>query len=423
VLETALLILIGVLSSTGGAAEDPAGGDPAECLELEAAGDPAALQSCRAAFEASPGDLDVIAALADLEFRLGDSARSARLWGMLLEGGWDPDAARGQAMALWRAGRMDEAEAVLRELVELEATTRATVDLSRFLLAMDRPAEASDAVAARVTTGDSSCELELIWGEAMAAVDDHAAAAKHFGASVDQGCPAFAWTRVGRVPGELDQPAYRSLLTPQRITADLDSLDDEQCLERFELLKPVMTAAVAPTVTDQILDRRTAEVRLAGIGLLSGVGSATAESWQRLLLSDDFVLRKHALRRIRQLEDPAFAPMLEDHLVREPLPGNRSLTALALGELLLDGADPDRGVGLLEGIPATDPSYAAARMTLLDRAEEAGDLAAAYGYLTQIRAAAPEYWIDPDREASLASAAAAESGVSPEHETDPADDR
>jgi hypothetical protein len=166
------------------------------------------------------------------------------------------------------------------------------------------------------------------------------------------------------VPNHLDLPPYEALLVPEELVSGLDGLDDDECLRRFELLRSVMVPTVAPSVTDQVLSRTSREVQLAGLGLVAAAGSDSMTSWERLLASDDLMIRKQALRRIRQLDDPAFVPTLERHLEWEPLAGNRNLTALALGELLLGGVDSKRGVALLEAIPEADPSYELARQSL-----------------------------------------------------------
>jgi tetratricopeptide (TPR) repeat protein len=401
VLQTALTVAIVVLGATASGSADP----PGDCLELATAGGRGALQSCRDALAASPDDVEIMRALAQLEFDVGDAARSVELWTVLLQPEWHPDIARGRAMALWRSGQLDETESALREIVDRAPSTAARVDLIRFLLATDRPRQAAQLAAEQVET-DDACQLDELWGEALSALDENEAAAARFASAVGKGCPPFRWTRLGRVPGLLDRPEYLALLDPEALVTGLDSLDDEQCLVRFELLRMVMTSEVAPEVTDQILNRSSANLRLAGLALLSMTGAQSLTSWERLLSSDDFVLRKHTLRRIRQLREPSFVPVLEKHLEREALPGNANLTALALGELYLDGDDPAKGVTLLEGIPPDDPAYPTARMTLLDRAEAAGDLAAAADFLRQIRAVAPDFWIDPEREARLTTGVA-----------------
>jgi len=407
-LRIASIVTICLLSSVGWTAEVGAAADgpPARCRELAAGQSEEALAPCREALAAEPDDHELVPILADLEFRYGDPARSAELWQWLLaHGGWQPDPARGYAMALWRSGRPAEAEPVFREIARRSPSTRASLDLVRYLLGMDRWADAAEAASGALALHRESCELEEALGGALAMLDRDDQAAEHFARAVRSGCPPYGWTRIGPVPDRLDLPAYRALLVPGELISGLDDLDDTQCFFRFQLLARVMVPEAAPAVTDQVLKRRTAQVRIAGIGLLAAVGSQASGSWARLLASDDFVLRKQALRKIRLLDDDAFIPMLEAHLGREELPGNSNLTALALGALLLEGKDPARGQALLEAIPSDDPSYPHARLRLLDLAEAQGDDRLAAERLGEIRAVAPEFWIDPERESRLRAAA------------------
>jgi hypothetical protein len=203
------------------------------------------------------------------------------------------------------------------------------------------------------------------------------------------------------VPQNLDDPAYLALLRPDELVAGLHDLDDSQVLLRFELLRRVMVPEVAPAVAGQILARSSPELRLSGLGLLSAVGGGALDSWAELLAADDFVLRKNALRRIGELRDPAFVPLLEAQLAREPLPGNRNLAALALGELLIDGPDPSRGRALLEAVPEADASFPAARLSLSEIAERDGRYREAVALLDEARDAEPGLWIDPERDARL----------------------
>jgi hypothetical protein len=127
------------------------------------------------------------------------------------------------------------------------------------------------------------------------------------------------------------------------------------------------------------------------------------ESWKELVSSDDFILRKHALRRIRELHDPAFVPLLEEHLEREKLAGNRALTALTLGELFLDGEEEARGKDLLDGIPEDNILYPVARLSLAEWAEKKGDYAGALRFFEQAQTSSTTVIIDPERIEGLRS--------------------
>ena len=355
------------LGSVTGEEMTPTQNTPVDhCLSLAAGGGLDALDACREAFALSPDDPQIGRRAAELEFQYGDSGVSAEIWGDLIEReGWQPQLVRGRAMALWRAGDPGSAEPMLREIVDRSPSEGAYLDLLKFLLAMDHNAEAVSAASKAAGVYPTLCEIEELWGQALAALGDDDEAATHFYRGVLKGCAPYHWTRLGPVPTRLDRPVYTAMLVPDELVSGLDDLDDEQCLRRFELLAPVMSAAVAPAVTDQLIARSSRDVQLAGLGLLTVVGAEAMASWERVLASDDLVVRKQALRRLLQLDDPAFIPLLEHHLDREPLPGNRNLTALALGELLLEGPDPERGRALLESIPKDDPSHPRAIQTLL----------------------------------------------------------
>ncbi len=336
------------------------------CVRLAVDGGSDALGACREALSVSPDDPEIGRLAAELEFQFGDPATSAEIWAELIErDGWRPELARGQAMALWRAGDTESAEPILKDIVDRVPSAGASLDLVNFLLAMDRNFEAATSASAAAGLYPALCKIEEAWGQALAAMGDDGEAATHFSRAVQKGCAPYGWTRLGPVPTRLDRTPYQALLVPAELVSGLDDLDDDQCLRRFELLAPVMSPAAAPAVTEQVMTRSSQEIQLAGLGLLTVVGAEGMASWERTLASDDLVIRKQALRRIRQLDDPAFIPLLEHHLESEALPGNRNLTALTLGELLLEGSDTERGRALLETIPEDDPSYPQAIGALL----------------------------------------------------------
>ena len=81
----------------------------------------AAVEPCRHELAAQPDSGQLIRLSARVEFAEGDPAVSAELWQQLLDReGWSDPAARGRAMALWRAGEIPAAEALLRQRVERE---------------------------------------------------------------------------------------------------------------------------------------------------------------------------------------------------------------------------------------------------------------------------------------------------------------
>jgi hypothetical protein len=236
---------------------------------------------------------------------------------------------------------------------------------------------------------------------AEAGLGQDAKAVELIGRAVAAGCPRYRWATRGVLASRFGTPPYRPLLKPTELVQGLGDLDDRECLQRLRLLQPVLTPEVAPALTDQVLKRRDSEVRLAGLGLLSQLGSRALGSFRRLLASDDFILRKRTLREIRELHDPAFLPLLEQHLKQEPLPLTRSLNALALGELLLDTDRAAEGEKLLLDIPGEDPLHAVARLVLAERAEKRGDLDAARRLVEEARASDPQIYVDPARSERL----------------------
>lgn len=388
-----------------------AGADGQVCRRLAAGRDPGALAACRDALEAAPDDVDLVALVAELEYRDGDAERAVALWrAVMASDGWSTDRATGLARALARSGDRAAAEAVLREIVRRDPSSESRADLAHFLLGSGQAAEAAEVAAAAALEAPESCDLEELWGEALAAAGDDEGAARRFRDAVDLGCPPYRWTRLGPVPQRLGAPAYRDLLIADEMVAGLDRLDDAEVRRRFELLAPVMTADAAPAVTDQVLERSDPQLRLAGLGLLAACGCSAAESWSRVLDADDLVLRKQALRRLREVGQPCLAPQLEAHLERESLPGNRNLTALVLGELLAGSGDLSRARRLLAAIPPGDVSYPPARLALSELSEREGRFGEALQYLEEARAAAPGFGVDPEREARLRELAGSTAG-------------
>jgi len=398
-----LLVVLSFMAVGSGSADEewdrrptPTPYPPMTCAEAVEKGImAAAVEPCRAELEADPDSALLIRLSAQVEFVEGDPARSAELWQQLLDReGWSDRAARGCAMALWRAGEIAAAEVLLRQRLEREASPDPRHDLVEFLLGFDRFEEAAKVAAAGSADFPDYCLFYEDQAVAAAGLGDDARAARLIAESVATGCAPYQWTTRGVLSTRFDTPAYRPLLDPAQLVEGLSKLDTSECVRRLRLLRPVLTPAQAPAVTDQVLNRRTAQVRLVGLGLLTSLGGQAAPSFARLLASDDLILRKRVLRDIREIHDPAFVPVLEQHLEREPLPGNRSLTALALGELLLDGDRADEGERLLLGIPTDQPTYPIARLVLAAKVESLGDRDRARTLVEEARAAEPKLFVD-----------------------------
>jgi hypothetical protein len=385
----------------GPAAEprQPQAEETRSCAELIAAGeDLAALSACREEREYDPDSPELMRRLARLEFEVGDPYRSARLWQEIIDReGWSYEAEHARALATWRAGAPLEAETIMRQTLERSPTADSHRDLIDYLLDFSRCAEAAE-LAARAAEGfPSDCWFLESWGVAEACQEHDAKAAEVLAKAVAAGCPRYRWTRRGLLPSRLVRAEYRPLLQPHELVEGLRQLDDVDCQARFELLTHVMTPEVVPQVTDEVLERTRASLRFTGLGLLSQVGGRALPAWKRLLASDDFILRKHTLRRIREMDDPTFIPLVEKHLEQESLPKNRNLTRFVLGDLLLTAGESARGQALLEEIPDDDLLYPVARLQLSERAEERGDHALALQLIDQARAASPSIYVDPQR--------------------------
>jgi tetratricopeptide (TPR) repeat protein len=405
------MVVLGALVLCAGvsvAEETASGPETRGCHELVLAGElEAALEACHEELARAPDSMSLARLTARAEYAAGDALRAAELWRRVLTAeGWSEEAARHCARALWRGGETEAAEALFEEILDRASSLDAHSDLIAFLLSFDRWDEAASAAEKAAAEFPDHCEFVEDRGLAEAGRGRDEPAAKLFAAAVAGGCPAFRWTSRGVMPERVTQPAYRPLLQPELLVADLEKLSDRECLQRFELLRMVVTPAVAPEVAAQVLGRSTAQVRFAGLGLLADLGGKAVGSWEEILGSDDFILRKHALRRIRQLHDPVFEPVLFRHLEREELAGNRSLTLLALGELLLDGDQSNRGEILLRSIPKDDAVFPVALLSLADRAEARGEYAAALALVDEVKAAAPDFRVDPERVDRLRALAA-----------------
>ena len=369
------------------------------CAELVEMGEKEyALVVCQKEFDDSLQDPVAIRRLAELEFKYGDSERSLELWQSLIDlEGWSQEAASGKAMALWRAGKRDDADKLFHENLERDGSEPAYTDLISFLLAFNRWPEAVEVADKAMSAYPETCGYAELAGVAEAGQHNDTRAAELFARAVDKGCQQYRWATLGPVPQRLTEPPYMKLLIPTELVAGLREVSDRECEQRFRLLGAVVTAEVAPLITDEVLLRDKLEVRFEGLGLLSRLGSSVMTSWQRLLADDDFLLRKYTLRRIRELGDPAFIQLIEKHLSDEKSKRNLALTRLTLAELLLVKGEADRADQLVREIPPDDPRFAVGLTSLADAAEERGDIAMALRFLDEALAADPEVFVDRQR--------------------------
>jgi tetratricopeptide (TPR) repeat protein len=369
----------------------------------------AALDACRAEFDNADIPAELRRSIASLEYEHGDPLRAAALWKAILgDEGWTAEAAHARAMALWRGGDLEQTEAAFTDSATAHPSPETASDLLAFLLAFSRWDDAEAVAMQAVEQFPDACNLFELLGMARAGDGRHTEAAAAFVSAVEGGCPAFRWTTTGPVPEALDDPAYASLLSVELLTAGLRETDDRECEQRLRLLTIRPDAAAAEAVTGEVLFRDKLEVRFAGLGFLSQLGTDILPSWERLLASDDFILRKHTLRRIREINDPAFIPLLETHLERETLPRTKQLTTLVLGQALLQTEDVDRGRELLLSIPDDALVHAVALVELANHAEAAGELQAALDYLEQALAAGDNLHVNPERLEKLRAAVAAD---------------
>lgn len=379
--------------ATGAVAGDP----ESECRRLaEQAAWEEALEPCRQAHGLQIQDGELARLLARAEFEAGDSGRAAQLWGARLdEEGWSEEAASARAAALWRAGETSAAEAALRDVLERTASSAAYLELIRFLLEFERWEEAAGTARRGSAAHPGDCELLELWGAAESRLGHHELAAELFRRAVEGGCPPFRWTGLGDVPERLDRPPYRDLLDADEIVRGLGDLDVERALDRLDLLEKVPHASVAPELAELARTRGDARLRLTALGLLSSLGDAAVDQWEAILADDDLILRKQALRRVREIRSPTFIPLVDDQLERETVPGNVALAQLVLGELLADAGRTGQAIAHLEAVPATEAEYAPAQLALADLAEARGDVGTAMEHLERARTAGAT--IDPER--------------------------
>ena len=356
-----------------------------------------AVEPCRVAVAAKPGDIELLRTAATVEFNSGNGAESAVLWSRALGQGWSIEASQAQAMALWRAGDKNKAETVLRDNLNRAPSGKTALELIRFLAAFGRNDEAIALAQESVPLYPDTCEIEEMRGVAEAAQGHHEAAAAAYARAIEAGCPTLGWTGLGAGAASLDHPAYRTLLDPEVIVDGLDQLDDDACLKRLTLLQHTMDPKVAQPVLQVALNRETSRVRMAALGLLAQLGASAPDVWPTLLASEDFLLRKHTLRRINSLRDPAFIPLLEEQLEKETTRGNRSLVSLGLGELYLDQGKVKEGLTSLESIPSEDPLFIKAQLVLADAARDSGDASGELFHLERVRDAAPETFLEVER--------------------------
>jgi hypothetical protein len=361
-------------------------GAGAECASLCAQKQFAeALEPCREAHESAPSSLDLTALLAKAEYEEGDSARSAKLWkGVLERRGWNFGDAQALALALWRSGDMKEAEAAFRGNLAREPSARAYLDLGDFLLSFNRWRELKDSCAEGRKKHPGECALAEQEAVATASLDQDEAAAALIRQAVGAGCPPYRWTEMNPILERLSRAPYRALLDPKRLAENLDGLDDTECRLRLKLLEEVATPEVAGAVGRVVLKRKDFEIVQRGLAILESTRPASMPEWKRLFAEGDFVLRKHALRSIRRLHDPAFLAILDEEAKSERAPGNRRLAALTLGELLLP-TDRARAEALFASIPDSDTLSCSANLSLVQDAEKREDFARSLAILDRMK--------------------------------------
>jgi len=357
-----------------------------------------ALWACRDEFEASTASDPAIERMAHLEYEYGEPERAAELCSTLIDRqGWSEPLARARALAFWRAGDLVNAEELMRQTLAKTSSEMSFNDLITFLLTFSRWDEAAKTVHLANEKHPGQCGYFELGAVAEAGRSNDAEAVSLIKKAVDGGCPPYRWTTIGSFAEKKDQEPYLSLLVPTEIVDGLRQADDRECEMRFQLLRPVITPEVAPNVATEVLLRDKMEVRFEGLGLLSRLGSRAMESWKRLLDSEDFILRKYTLRRIREIGDPAFIPLVKAHTKRDETPGNAALTKLVLGELLLKAGQPTRAEKTLRSLPQDDVLFPVGLKALADDAETRGDIAGALALLEEAMAANPEIHVDRDR--------------------------
>ncbi len=306
----------------------------------------------------------------------------------LRDGSWTEEAALDRATALWREGKLAEAEAEMRAVLARTRSTRATELLVRFLLGFSRFAEIPPLASDALERDPKSCALAESWGVAEAAAGRVEPAASLFRRAVRNGCPPFRWTGIGPMPGLLSNPAFADLLDPRRVLDRIGSLPEDEAVSRLSLLAVNLDGRSALPLADLVRTTTYGSVRRTAVALLGRLGAGPMNAWSRILASGNILARRVALQQILQLDSQAFVPLLSEYLERESLPGNRALASLALARLLAAQERTREASALLREIREGEELHPVALADLAAIAEREGRAAEAAALREEAKLAA-----------------------------------
>lgn len=306
----------------------------------------------------------------------------------LRNGTWTEEAALDRATALWRGGKLAEAESEMRAVLEKTRSTRSAELLVRFLLTFDRFAEVPLVASDALGRDPKNCTLAESWGVAEAAAGRVEAAASLFRRAIRNGCPPLRWTGLGPMPSLLSNPAFADLLDPRRVLDGIGSLPEGEAVSRLSLLAVNLDERAALPLADLVRTTTWGSVRRTAVALLGRLGAGPMKAWSRILASGNILARRVALQQILQIDSQAFAPLLAEYLERESLPGNRALASLSLARLRAEEGRTPEATALLREIPEGEELYPVALADLATIAEKEGRAAEAASLRDQARRAA-----------------------------------
>jgi tetratricopeptide (TPR) repeat protein len=368
------------------------------CRYLVRIGEPeSALAYCRTAYDTGHAT-EAAGLLAGCEFAAGDAERAAALWQAVMDGsGWSFDASNGKANALWRAGQVKEAEELFLANYQRAPGLRSISELMRFYMGFSRWGEADAWGEAAAKSFPDDCQILNMRSATKAALGNTEAAVGLIKRIKALPCPPYAWASLPGISERLDLPAYKALLDPEEIARSLRPNDTEETIEKLTLLRLVPAPAVGAMVAKTAVENRDFDVRSLALAVLQALGTSALEPWTTVLTSDDFVLRKYAIRRQMSMKDPAFLPILEKAYVCEKMPGNRAMLQLLIGQLMVSGKNPAEGESLLRAVPETDPMFPLAALQLSLICEARKDYGQALQWVQRALVRAPELSVDPAR--------------------------
>lgn len=317
-----------------------------------------ALKTCRDAYNINNNSIELIRILAELEYSAGDPFKSAKLWDLLIsKEGYKYEYSLAKANALLNAGDVMEAEEIFKYNIEKENNFDSYKRLIDFYISFQNFSEAIKLSRKAQIIFPDKCELIELEGISNIGLDKDKEAIFLIKKAISKGCPSFRWADRYLNTDKLEKEIYKELLNPYEILENFENLNLEEIVFRLKLLNYVMIPEVADKVSDIILENKNFLVKNYGLYLLTLLDEKAISSWEKILNSDDFLTRKYALRKIREIGNPFFIPLLEKNIEKEKMIHNKNLTYLTLGELYLKKEELEKSKKYLKMIPSRDFIY------------------------------------------------------------------